>query len=124
MCIWDAVPDNAFTKGIDSVCKYVLHHWNFVGVMNFTMIFLAIFSKEKVEDEMTVSIRQRALVYLAYFLFLVHILMCLPDGSAVRSVAVAVRDFIMQDFGIMCLCYAALYKIMFLINQWSVGDEE
>lgn len=118
------IPDNSITRGIDSVYKYVLSHWNFVSLLNFIMIFLAIFSKEKIEDEMTVSIRQRALVYLAYFLFLIHILTCLQNDTAVCNAVRTVRDFMMQDFGVICICYAVLYKVMLFINQWGVSNEE
>ena len=124
MCVNGIIPDNALTQGISSLHGVVLSHWNYVGVLNFIMIFFAVFSKEKVEDEMTTSIRQRALTYFAYFLFLIHVLFYLPDASAVRNAAVAVRDFIMDDFGVMCICYAVLYKVMFLINKWSVSNEE
>ena len=45
--------------------RHALTHWNFVGGLNLITIFLAIFSKEKVEDEMTTTIRLDTLLYLA-----------------------------------------------------------
>ena len=55
--------------GIDQrnrlILRVVLNHRSIVGGINFVMIFLAIFSKEKVEDEMTTSIRVNALLVSA-----------------------------------------------------------
>ena len=65
-------PDNCrIINGINSFFKYALANWEFVGALNFIMIFLAIFSKEKVEDEMTTAIRLNTLLYIVYFLSLV-----------------------------------------------------
>ena len=57
--------DGGIIKGINSFFKYALTHWQSVGGLNFIMIFLAIFSKEKVEDEMTTAIRLNTL-YSSY----------------------------------------------------------
>ena len=59
------IPEMALTKVIDSFYGFVLNHRSIVGGINFVMIFLAIFSKEKVEDEMTTSIRVNALLVSA-----------------------------------------------------------
>ena len=66
--------DCGIINGIDSFYKYALTHWTFVGAVNFIMIFVAIFSKEKVEDEMTTAIRINTLLYLVFFIFAIHIL--------------------------------------------------
>ena len=87
------------------------------------MIFLAIFSKEKVEDEMTTAIRINTLLYLVFFIFGLHILMYLPSGK-VRELIIGIRDFFMEDFGILILTYAMLYKIMIWINMWRMRNEE
>ena len=42
------IPDNSFTKGLNLLQNYVIKHWEVVGILDFTMIFLAVFSKEKV----------------------------------------------------------------------------
>ena len=59
------IPEMALTKGIASFYGFVLNHRSIVGGINFVMIFLAIFSKEKEEDEMTTSIRVNALLVSA-----------------------------------------------------------
>lgn len=104
--------------------RSALHHWNIIGAVNFAMIFLAIFSKEKVEDEMTISIRVNALTYLVLFLFLIHILMYLPDRSRIYNIIREIKDFLMGDFGVLTILYAFLYKIMILANRWRLRDEE
>lgn len=104
--------------------RFVLQHWHYVGILNFVMIFLAIFSKEKVEDEMTISIRVNALTYLVFFLFLIHILLYLPEGSGIYNVIRQIKDFLMGDFGVLTILYAFLYKIMIWINRWRMSDEE
>lgn len=118
------IPDNSITRAVITAYDKALNHWGLIGALNFIMIFLAIFSKEKTEDEMTTSIRQRALTYLAYFIFLVHILVYLPESSTIGEAASVIRDFMMKDFGVMCICYAVLYKAMLFINKWSGCNEE
>ena len=115
--------DCGIIKGINSFFKYALTHWQYVGGLNFIMIFLAIFSKEKVEDEMTTAIRLNTLLYLVFFLFGIHILLYLPAGK-VHEITISVRDFFMDDFGILVLSYAMLFKIMIWINMWRMRNEE
>ena len=115
--------DCGIINGIDSFYKYALTHWTFVGAVNFIMIFLAIFSKEKVEDEMTTAIRINTLVYLVFFIFAIHILLYLPVGKVLDTVT-SIRDFFMEDFGVLILTYAILFKIMIWINMWRMRNEE
>lgn len=116
--------DNGIIKGVNSFLKFLLYNWNFVGALNFLMIFLAVFSKEKVEDEMTISIRINALIYLVLFLFMIHVLLYLPDGSRISSIIRETKDFMMGDFGVLTIIYAFMYKIMIWVNRWRMGDEE
>lgn len=125
ICMTGIFPDDSrIVDLINTFHKCALTHWNFVGVLNFIMIFLAIFSKEKVEDEMTTSIRLDALLYLVFFLFAVHLLLYLPDGSKLQAIAAGLRDFFMEDFGILALIYAVLFKTMIWINMWRMRNEE
>ena len=116
--------DCRIINGMNSFYEQALSHWNLIGALNFIMIFLAIFSKEKVEDELTVSIRIKTLLYIAFFLFAIHILLYLPDGSRIRELTICLRDFFMGDFGILALTYAILFKAMIWINTWRLGYEE
>lgn len=115
--------DCGIIKGINSFFKYALTHWQSVGGLNFIMIFLAIFSKEKVEDEMTTAIRLNTLLYLVFFLFGIHILLYLP-GEKVHDYIISIKDFFMEDFGILALTYAILFKAMIWINIWRMRNEE
>ena len=115
--------DCRIINGINAFHRHALTHWNFVGGFNFIMIFLAIFSKEKVEDEMTTTIRLNTLLYLVFFLFSIHVLLYLPAGK-VRELIISIRDFFMEDFGILTLTYAILFKIMIWINMWRMRNEE
>ena len=115
--------DCRIINGINIFHKHALANWNFVGALNFIMIFLAIFSKEKVEDEMTTAIRINTLLYLVFFIFGLHILMYLPSGK-VRELIIGIRDFFMEDFGILILTYAILFKVMIWINMWRMRNEE
>lgn len=110
-------------NGINAFHKYALTNWQFVGALNFIMIFLAVFSKEKVEDEMTTAIRLDTLLYLVFFIFGIHVLLYLPAGR-VRDLIIDIRDFLMEDFGVLALTYATLYKIMIWINMWRMRNEE
>ena len=119
------IPEMALTKVIDSFYGFVLNHRSIVGGINFVMIFLAIFSKEKVEDEMTTSIRVNALLYFVYFIFLIHLVsFFFPVGNSFRHVILEIKDFILDDFGITCICYAFLYKVLLWINLWRARNEE
>ena len=40
--------DSEIINGVNTFLKHSLTNWNLVGALNFIMIFLAIFSKEKV----------------------------------------------------------------------------
>ncbi len=115
--------DCRIINGINAFHRHALIHWNFVGGLNFIMIFLAIFSKEKVEDEMTTTIRLNTLLYLVFFLFIIHVLLYLPAGK-VRELIISIRNFFMEDFGILTLTYAILFKIMIWINMWRMRNEE
>ena len=117
-------PDNCrIINSINSFFKYALANWEFVGALNFVMIFLAIFSKEKVEDEMTTVIRLNTLLYLIFILFAIHILLYLPEGT-IRDFITRIKDFFMGDFGVLALTYAILFKIIILINMWRMRNEE
>ena len=115
--------DCGIINGINAFLRYALAHWKFVGALNFVMVFLAIFSKEKVEDEMTSSIRINTLLYIVFFIFGIHILLYLPDG-VIRDFIVNIKEFFMEDFGILVLTYALLFKIMIWINMWRMRNEE
>ena len=115
--------DCRIINGINAFHKYALTNWQFVGALNFIMIFLAVFSKEKVEDEMTTAIRLDNLLYLVFFIFGIHVLLYLPAGR-VRDLIINIRDFLMEDFGVLALTYATLYKIMIWINMWRMRNEE
>lgn len=115
--------DCRIINGINAFYKYALNNWQFVGALNFIMIFLAVFSKEKVEDEMTTAIRLDTLLYLVFFIFGIHVLLYLPAGR-VRDLIINIRDFLMEDFGVLALTYATLYKIMIWINMWRMRNEE
>ena len=117
------IPEMALTKGIDSFYGLVLNHRSIVGGINFVMIFLAIFSKEKVEDEMTTAIRVNTLLYIVFFLFGIHVLLYLP-GEKIHGCIISIKDFFMQDFGILALTYAILFKLMIWINMWRMRNEE
>jgi hypothetical protein len=47
----------------------------------------------------------------------------LPAGK-VRELIIGIRDFSMEDFGILTLTYAILFKIMIWINMWRMRNEE
>lgn len=115
--------DCRIINGINAFHKHALTNWQFVGALNFIMIFLAVFSKEKVEDEMTTAIRLDTLLYLVFFIFGIHVLLYLPAGR-VRDLIINIRDFLMEDFGVLALTYATLYKIMIWINMWRMRNEE
>lgn len=115
--------DCRIINGINAFQKHALNNWQFVGALNFIMIFLAVFSKEKVEDEMTTAIRLDTLLYLVFFIFGIHVLLYLPAGR-VRDLIINIRDFLMEDFGVLALTYATLYKIMIWINMWRMRNEE
>ena len=115
--------DCGIINGINAFLRYALAHWKFVGALNFVMVFLAIFSKEKVEDEMTSSIRINTLLYIVFFIFGIHILLYLPKGD-IRDFIVNIKEFFMDDFGILVLTYALLFKIMIWINMWRMRNEE
>ena len=115
--------DSEIINGVNTFLKHSLTNWNLVGALNFIMIFLAIFSKEKVEDEMTTDIRLRTLLYLVFFIFGIHVLLYLPAGI-VRDFVISLRDFFMGDFGILALSYAIFFKVMIWINMWRMRNEE
>lgn len=115
--------DCRIINSINTFYKYALTNWQYIGALNFVMIFLAIFSKEKVEDEMTTAIRLNTLLYIVFFIFGIHVLLYLPSGS-IREFTISVRDFFMEDFGILALTYAILFKIMIWINMWGTRNEE
>ncbi len=115
--------DCKIINDINTFLRHALTNWDFVGALNFVMIFLAIFSKEKVEDEMTAAIRINTLLYLVLFLFAIQVLLYLPKG-AIRNFMIDIKDFFIGDFGVLVLTYAILLKIMIWINMWRMRNEE
>lgn len=116
--------NNPIIRLINAFYRFLLGHWNIIGPINFVMIFMAIFSKERIEDEMTISIRINALIYLVCFLFLIHMLLYLPNGNCFADMIRELQNFMMEDFGVLTLSYAFLYKVMILINNWRLRNEE
>lgn len=93
-------------------------------MMNFIALFMAILSKEKVEDEMTKSIRINALLYYVFFLFLTNAMICFPQHWIIVQVARSVNDMMFRDFGLMLLIYAMLFKAMILLGRMRSSYEE
>ena len=115
---------NGFVSGAYGVHRFLLDNWSIVGSINFIMMLMAVFSRETVEDEMTRAIRLRALVYLVIFLFIIHILLFIPDYTIAWKVINDTRNLFMNDFGVPVITYAFLYKFMIGINKWRMLHEE
>ena len=99
-------------------------NWNIIGPVNMLMVILAIFSKDKVEDEMSRDIRVKVLVAIALFIFVCTLLLYIPVSTGFGS---AFRDFyetFINDIGIVFIAYAMLYKIIIWICQWRARNEE
>lgn len=103
----------------------IIENWEIVGALNYAMLILAAFSREKVEDEMMMSLRMRAIVYVILFNFILHFISILsPATSVIGSfVSEIINDF-MTDFGILVIMYLAIFKISVWLNRWRMRDEE
>ena len=72
---------------------------------------------------MTTAIILNTLLYLVFFLFGIYILLYLP-GEKMHDYIISMKDFFMEDFGILALTYAILFKAMIWINMWRMKNEE
>lgn len=111
-------------KSFSAIHSFASNNWSYFGMMNFLALFMAILSKEKVEDEMTRSIRINALIYFVLFAFLINFMLYLPRQWMFTQIVRNINDLIFDDFGIMLLIYAILYKAMILTGKLRSAYEE
>ena len=88
------------------------------------MVILAIFSKDKVEDEMSREIRVKVLVAISLFIFVCTLLLYIPVSTGFGSAFQDFYETFINDIGIVFIAYAMLYKIIILICQWRARNEE
>ena len=105
--------DCGIINGINSIHKHALTHWNFVGALNFVMIFLAIFSKEKVEDEMVRQLRLNSLLVALYINYAVLI---------VCSLFVYGLDFLYVMIYNM-FTILLIFMVVFRYRMWRLNKE-
>ena len=99
-------------------------NWDIIGPVNMLMVILAIFSRDKVEDEMSRDIRVKVLVAVALSIFVCTLLLYIPVSTGFGR---AFREFyktFINDIGIVLIAYAMLYKIVIWICQWRARNEE
>ena len=106
------------------ISQFIFDHWKIIGTVNLVMTALAIFSQEKIEDEMTRSIRIKVLIAWVIFLFLFQMTLYMPRDTAVGETVRTLWNFLTGDFGILVLVYAILYKLAIWINCWRNRNEE
>ena len=102
-----------------------LGNWEITGAVNFTMFCLAVFSQERVEDEMMQAFRLRAITIIAMIPILTHIVAYIAsDGSVAEDIALSMINDWMGDFGIIMIMYLILFKFIVWTNKWRMRDEE
>lgn len=112
-------------RSVQKITSPFLCNWEIMGVVNFIMLCLAAFSREKVEDEMMQAFRLRSIAIIAMIPILTHIAAYIaPKGSAVEDIALSIINDWMDDFGIVMIMYLILFKFIVWLNNWRMRNEE
>ncbi len=110
---------------VQKITYPLLSNWEIMGAVNFIMLCLAAFSREKVEDEMMQAFRLRSIAIIAMIPILTHIAAYIaPKGSAAEDIAMAIINDWMDDFGILMIMYLILFKFIVWHNKWRMRNEE
>ena len=126
MVVNAVAPYGGLADMIRNVIAPITANWEVMGIVNFCMMLLAVFSKERVEDEVMMALRLRSIVSIVILMFVLHVCAyLLPDGSvAGRFVSDYLLDGILTDFGIFVLIYLVIFKVSVVVNRWVSGYAE
>ena len=121
MVVNAVAPYGGLADVIQNVTAPIADNWEIVGILNFCMMLLAAFSKERVEDEVMMALRLRSIVSIIFMMFILQVCSyVLPDESvAGRFVSDSLLNGILTDFGIFVLLYLIIFKISVVINRWE-----
>ncbi len=120
MVVNSVAPYGDFADMIRNVTAPIVNNWEIIGIVNFCMMLMAAFSKERVEDEVMMALRLRAIVSIVVLMFALQVCAyILPDESvAGEFVSEYLLNGILTDFGIFVLIYLVIFKISVVINRW------
>lgn len=120
MVVNSVAPYGDFADMIRDVTAPIVNNWEIIGIVNFCMMLMAAFSKERVEDEVMMALRLRAIVSIVVLMFALQVCAyILPDESvAGEFVSEYLLNGILTDFGIFVLIYLVIFKISVVINRW------
>lgn len=120
MVVNSVAPYGDFADMIRNVTAPIVNNWEIIGIVNFCMMLMAAFSKERVEDEVMMALRLRSIVSIVVLMFALQVCAyILPDESvAGEFVSEYLLNGILTDFGIFVLIYLVIFKISVVINRW------
>lgn len=125
MLLFEVCPDSGLASSLTGLVSPFAGNYDLMAVINFSMIVLAAFSRERVEDEMIMSIRLKSIVKIVLLMFLLHIVAYVaPSGSSVETFAFRSINDVLSDFGVLGLLYLFIFKMSLLTNRWRFGHEE
>lgn len=126
MFVFTVFPDSEFGEIIEDISSPVLANWKIVGIVNYCMLVLSAFSRDRVEDEVVMATRIRSIVTIVILMFALHVVSYLaPEASLLDFVVTdTLLNDLLKDFGILILLYLAIVKFSIVFNRWRSRYEE
>ena len=126
MLVFTVFADSEFAEIIEEASAPILANWQIVGIVNYCMLVLAAFSRDRVEDEVVMSWRIRSIIAIVFLMFILQIAAyVVPEGSLADFI---VRDTLLnnllRDFGVLVLLYLVIFKFSIVFNRWRSRYEE
>ena len=116
--MYSVAPHGVATEFVSDLLSPVMNNWEIVGLVNYVMLILAAFSRERVEDEVMLMLRLRSLVIIVAINFLLAAaLFAVPEGSEIRYMLSDASEFISSDFGMIMLLYLVIFKVSVWIHR-------
>lgn len=126
MLMFTAFPDSGFTEIIEGVSAPIVADWRIIGIVNYCMLVLAAFSRDRVEDEVVMALRIRSIVTIVFLMFILHIVGYLAPEASLMDFIVndTLMNDLLKDFGVLVLLYLAIFKFSVVFNRWRSRYEE
>lgn len=126
MLVFTVFPDSGFAQVIEEISAPVLTDWKIIGIVNYCMLVLAVFSRDRVEDEVVMSLRIRSVVAIVILMFILHLAAYIaPEESLVGFIVNdTLLNNLLQDFGVLVILYLTIFKFSIVFNRWRSRYEE
>lgn len=116
MLISAIAPYSELYSLVSQALSPLMRNYEIMSIVNMSMMILAALSKDRVEDELMMSLRLRTIVSILLLILVLQIAaLLLPDHLAADRF---ISSGMMTDVGLLLLLYLVIFKSSVLINRW------